>query len=248
MSLNTSNEFVHELIDSIFIKEFNQNINSHILTKIYSLKFLIFFRLQIPMDWLEGIINMVITICNLPDQKVLNDAALLTLEKILYMKDVKSTNISVCDEILKKEELYMNVINCLTEIISKEQDSFAMKCFFRTIFLTDSNVLINKIENFASITNFIVELIVKSTDSKEQYSYYFFEAIAIIMTKLQRRDPNSYKFYTEKIRQSIISMVGGSNIEVMGYGFQLVSFMMYYDVTISDLNVVSKFLIDNRTS
>ena len=169
---------------------------------------------------------MIITICQLPNEKVLNDAGLLTLEKILYMKNLKDSSISICEEYLKNEELYMKIINCLTSIISKESDSFAMKCFFRTVYLTDSSVLLGKLDNFANITNHICDMVSKNTDSKEQFSYYFFEAIAIILTKLYKKDQNAYKYFSELINGSVIKAISSQNQEIMGYGFQLISYMM----------------------
>jgi hypothetical protein len=213
--LNVQSDFIHELINSIFIKEFNADVKSHIISKIYSMKFLIYFRLQIPYDWLEGILQMVIKICSESSQKVLNDAGLLTLEKILYMKDIKETNKSTCEELFKKEDLYMNVLKCLTDIIVKNQDGYAMKCFFRTIFLTDQNILLKNIKSFASITNHIIGYISEAKDSKEQYSYYFFEAIAIILTKLFKKDTNAYKYFANSIQNKLISLITSSNIEIM---------------------------------
>lgn len=238
LTLNTSEQYVLELLKVIFIDEFNKNLPSPTLTKIYCLKFLIYFRLQIPADWLTGVFSMVLNICSLPNQKVLNDAGLLTLEKILYMKNIKDSSISVCEPYLKNEELYSQIINCLTSIISKESDSFAMKCFFRTVYLTDSNVLVAMMDNFASIINHIILMISKNTESKEQYSYYFFEATAIIIMKLFKKDPAAYKYFASQINGSIINVISSPNQEVMGYGFQLVAFMMYFDQTISEFHIV----------
>jgi hypothetical protein len=132
----------------------------------------------------------------------------------------------------------MQLVNCLTTIISKESDSFAMKCFFRTVFLTDSTILLGKLDNFVAIINHIVEKISKNTESKEQYSYYFFEAIAIILTKIYKKDLECYKYFTSQINSSIVKVISSPNQEVMGYGFQLVSFMMYFDQSVSEFNIV----------
>lgn len=227
---------MHELINKIFIEEFRSGFQSHILSKIYSMKFLIYFRLQIPSDWLVGVLEMVLSLCTIDNQKVLNGAALLTLEKILYMKNLKDPNISICEEYLKNEQLYMKLIECLTSIISKDLDSFAMKCFFRTVFLTDTNVLIQKLENFTSIITYIIDMISQSKSSSEQYSYYFFEAVAIIITKLQRKESGVYKVFSEKINTSVIKVISSPNQETIGYGFQLLSYMMYFDQSVSDFN------------
>ena len=174
------------------------------------------------------------------DNRVLSGAGLLTLEKLLYMKSPKDSVTSLCEDLLKDEELYMKLISCLTSLVSSENlDPFAMKCFFRTVFLTDSDRLISVLDKFIGVIDSIITMILRITkEGKEQYSYYFFEALAIIMLKLFKRDPNAYKYFSDKINSLVIKVVTSQAQEEMGYGFQLAGFMFYLDSNISDFNMV----------
>ena len=130
---------MNSLITEVFTKEFNTP-NTLIVSKVYCLKFLTTFRLQIPIQFLSNVIQMLIDILNGSDN-ICQNACLLSLEKILFMNDLK-TREPLSKNAINEQNLFNNLISALMRFISNSTNIFAMRCFFRTLSLTNDSLYI----------------------------------------------------------------------------------------------------------
>jgi len=240
--INESSEYFNEVFKFVFIDEFNENMSNSDcdnLTKIYCLKFLIYFRFQIPKEWLKELLSMIIKICKESECKVIRDAGFLTLEKLLYLKNTtNSTCINVYEDIIKDSHVFTTLLTYLTDLIFGDlTNHLAMKCFFRLIYLMDLNTLLYILTILMEFNNSIFERLYKNQDdsetstlmrnSSEPFAYYFFEAIAIVFNKLKSHEEAYNCFRDNIIEQTMRIIMKNSNLDEIGYAFQIISLMMY---------------------
>lgn len=182
------------------------------------MKFLTTFRLQIPQNWLNSIINMLIGILNNSDQ-ILQTACLLTLEKILFMKDLNS-NVSLVKAAVNDETTFIELVGSLVKIASSGLNIFAMRCMFRTIFLTSESYYKHILESLANSINEILKMII-ANPTEDQFNYFLFETIALILKKTSNYDLSLYSFFSKSIRDNLLIPVQNSITDLMSYVFQI---------------------------
>ena len=222
---------IDSLINEIFIKEF-KDYNSPVIIQVYSLKFLSTFRLQITdKNKLGQIILLLIDILNKCSEETQN-ACLLCLDLIINMKDLE-TRKSITEEIINNDDIFNNLISSLLNFISKNTNIFAMRCFFRTLKLTQDTKLQNLADSINTSMDSILKLIIKNPQSDE-FNFYFFETCALIMKKfLIKNNINNTTDLTliknfQNVLQNDLSMILQNNItDLLGYSFQLFAFYLY---------------------
>ena len=220
---------IESLINEIFIKEF-QNYKSPAIIQTYSLKFLSTFRLQISdKNKLGQIILMLIEILNNCGE-VTQYACLLCLDLILNMRDIK-TRQSTTMEIVNNEKIFNKLISSLLNFIIKNTNIFAMRCFFRTIKLTQEQKLQSLAESINTSIDTILQLIIKNPQIDE-FNYYFFETCALIMKKFVVNNNNNIDLtLVKKFEKSIINdlnLILQNNItDLLGYTFQLFAYYLF---------------------
>ena len=215
----TPNE-ISDYIQIIFIKEFDNMSNPVPLAQIYSFKFLSTFRLQIPVEWLESTIGMLVRIIN-NQNLIISNACLLTLEKILFMKDVNSCQ-NVAAIAVNTETTFINLVSCLLAIISKETNIFAMRCFYKTLTLTSENYFRPIISNLSDSINSVLQGIL-SNPIEDQFNFFFFETVAIMMRKLSSSDMGQYNQFESSIRETLLKILSNSVNDLMGYALQILA-------------------------
>ena len=180
---------IDSLINEIFLKEF-KDYNSPVIIQVYSLKFLSTFRLQITdKNKLGQIILLLIDILNKCCEETQN-ACLLCLDLIINMKDLQ-TRKSSTEEIINNENIFNSLISSLLNFISKNTNIFAMRCFFRTLKLTEDKKLQNLADSINNSMDAILKLIIKNSQIDE-FNFYFFETshsenIRIFTYKIKQR-------------------------------------------------------------
>ncbi len=227
---------ISDYIQIIFIKEFNEINNQVALAQIYSLKFLSTFRLQIPVEWLESTIGMLVRIIN-NQNMIISNACLLTLEKILFMKDVNSYQ-NVAAVAVNTESTFINLVSCLITIISKETNIFAMRCFYKTLTLTSENYFRPIISNLSDSINSVLQGIL-SNPIEDQFNFYFFETVAIMMRKLSSSDMGQYNLFESSIRETLLKILSNSVNDLMGYALQILSLEL--SINQANLNIHNVF-------
>jgi hypothetical protein len=235
----TPNE-ISEYIQFIFIKEFNEVSNPHPLAQIYSFKFLSTFRLQIPVEWLESTIGMLIRIIN-NQNVVISNACLLTLEKILFMKDINSCQ-NLAATAVNTESTFINLVSCLITIISKETNIFAMRCFYKTLTLTSENYFKPIIGSLADSINSVLQGILINP-IEDQFNFYFFETVAIMMRKLSSSDIEQFVLFERSIRDTLLQILNNSLSDLMGYALQILAL----ELSISENNLTNHNVFYNNT-
>jgi len=218
------------LINEIFIKEF-QDYKSPIIIQVYSLKFLSTFRLQITdKNKLGQIILMLIDILNKCGE-VTQNACLLCLDLIINMKDLQTRKSSTI-EIINNDNIFNNLISSLLTFISKNTNIFAMRCFFRTLKLTQDQKLQSLAESINTSMDAILKLIIKNPQSDE-FNFYFFETCALIMKKFEIKNINNTTDLSliksfQNILQNDLNLILQNNItDILGYSFQLFAFYLF---------------------
>jgi len=182
------------------------------------MKFLTTFRLQIPQNWLNSTINMLVTILNSSDQ-INQTACLLTLEKILFMKDLNS-NVSLVKSAVNDQTTFVELVGSLVKIASSSLNIFAMRCLFKTIFLTSESYYKHIIESLANSINEILKMII-ANPTEDQFNYFLFETIALILKKTSRFEMSLYTFFSKSIRDNLLIPVQNSITDLMSYIFQI---------------------------
>ena len=222
---------IDSLINEIFIKEF-QDYNSPIIIQVYSLKFLSTFRLQISdKNKLGQIILMLIDILNKCGE-VTQNACLLCLDLIINMKDL-STRKSSTVEIINNDNIFNNLISSLLNFISKNTNIFAMRCFFRTLKLTQDQKLQSLAESINTSMDSILKLIIKNPQIDE-FNFYFFETCALIMKKFEIKnitnntsDLSLIKNFQNALQNDLNVILQNNITDILGYSFQLFAFYLF---------------------
>lgn len=211
------------LISEVFTKEF-QAKNTPITAKIYSMKFLTTFRLQIPTQFLSNVIDLLINILNNSDQ-VCQNACLLTLEKILYMKNIH-TQESLTKQAVNNQNTFSHLISSLVKFITTDTNIFAIRCFYRTIFLTDEQYYNSILESLTKTMNEILKnIIIKSQE--DEFNFYFFETCALVIKKISVINTSMVTFFQNALKDNLGSILSNSITDLMGYTFQLFGYYLY---------------------
>ncbi len=230
LNLNSLFNNIDTLINEIFIKEF-QDYNSPKIVQIFSLKFLSTFRLQInDKNKLGQIILMLIEILN-KCEDVTQNACLLCLDLIINMRDIE-TRKSSTEEIINNDEIFNKLISSLLNFISKNTNIFAMRCFFRTLKLTQDKKLQSLADSINASMDAILKLIINNPQNDE-FNYYFFETCALIMKKFEIINNNNtsdltlIKKFENSLRNDLNSILQNNVTDLLGYTFQLFAFYLY---------------------
>jgi exportin-2 (importin alpha re-exporter) len=229
--LNPNSVFnnIESLINEIFIKEF-QSYNSPVIIQVYALKFLSTFRLQISdKNKLGQIILMLLEILNNCGE-VTQYACLLCLDLIINMKDLQTRKPSTL-EIVNNDNIFNKLISSLLNFISKNTNIFAMRCFYRTLKLTQDQKLQSLADSINTSMDTILKLIIKSPQTDE-FNYYYFETCALIMKKFLIKNNNNVdldlvKKFENCLRVDLNSILQNNITDLLGYTFQLFAFYLY---------------------
>ena len=229
--LNPNSVFnnIESLINEIFIKEF-QSYNSPVIIQVYALKFLSTFRLQISdKNKLGQIILMLLEILNNCGE-VTQYACLLCLDLIINMKDLQTRKPSTL-EIVNNDNIFNKLISSLLNFISKNTNIFAMRCFYRTLKLTQDQKLQSLADSINTSMDTILKLIIKSPQTDE-FNYYYFETCALIMKKFLIKNNNNIeldlvKKFENSLRADLNSILQNNITDLLGYTFQLFAFYLY---------------------
>ena len=221
---------IDTLINEIFIKEF-QSYDSPIIVQIFSLKFLSTFRLQIKdKNKLGQIILMLIEILN-NCSEVTQNACLLCLDLIINMKDL-DTRKSSTEEIINNDNIFNKLISSLLNFISKNTNIFAMRCFFRSLKLTQDQKLQSLADSINTSMDAILKLIIKYSQNDE-FNYYYFETCALIMKKFEIKNNNNtsdltlIKKFENTLRSDLNTILLNNVTDLLGYTMQLFAFYLY---------------------
>ena len=220
---------IESLINEIFIKEF-QTYKSPVISQIYSLKFLSTFRLQISdKNKLTQIILMLIEILNNCGD-VTQYACLLCLDLIINMKDLNTRKSSTV-EIVNNDNIFNKLISSLINFISKNTNIFAMRCFFRTLKLTQDQKLQSLADSINTSMDNILKLIITNPQTDE-FNYYFFETCALIMQKFRINNNNNIdltlvKKFENTLRTDLSLILEKNVTDLLGYTFQLFAYYLF---------------------
>ena len=230
LNLNSLFNNIDTLINEIFIKEF-QDYNSPKIVQIFSLKFLSTFRLQInDKNKLGQIILMLIEILN-KCEDITQNACLLCLDLIINMRDIE-TRKSLTEEIINNDDIFNKLISSLLNFISKNTNIFAMRCFFRTLKLTQDKKLQSLADSINASMDAILKLIINNPQNDE-FNYYFFETCALIMKKFEIINNNNnsdlilIKKFENSLRNDLNSILQNNLTDLLGYTFQLFAFYLF---------------------
>ena len=216
---------MNSLINEVFTKEFNTP-NTLIVSKVYCLKFLTTFRLQIPIQFLSNVIQMLIDILNGSDN-ICQNACLLSLEKILFMNDLK-TREPLSKNAINEQNLFNNLISALMNFISNSTNIFAMRCFFRTLSLTNDNLYISIYKDLSNTLDQILKNIIKNPE-QDEFNFYFFQTCALLIKKtaLQGNNCEIPKYFLSIIQNDLNIILNDAITDLMGYVFQLFAYYIH---------------------
>jgi hypothetical protein len=168
---------------------------------------------------------MLVNIINASDE-IISNAAILALEKILFMKDTASSSISLAAEPINTGTTFAELFKCLVNKMSMQQNIFAMRCFFRTIYLASSELLRPDIENLSNSINGLLISVIKNP-VEDHFNYYLFETIATVLKRLASIDSTLYTYFENILKNNLILIIHNNITDLIGYAFQILSFEYY---------------------
>ena len=238
---------MNSLINEVFTKEFNTQ-NTSIVTRVYSLKFLTTFRLQIPIQFLSNVIQMLIDILNNSDN-VCQNACLLALEKILFMTDIK-TREPLSKNAINEQNLFNNLIRALMAFIGNSTNIFAMRCFFRTLNLTNDNLYNSIYKDLSNTLDQILKNIIKNPQ-QDEFNFYFYQTCALIIKKTASQGNNCEipKYFLNVLQNDLNSILTETITDLMGYTFQLFAYYIHVSKDNSDFysNLLKQILYNQNS-
>ena len=228
--------FIREFEDITFSKSSN-------LVKIYSLKFLLYFRQQIPLNWLGNTINLLLNLCDFKNEVLLN-ASILTLEKILYMKDSNQQK-NVCAEVLKDKEIFNKLMQKLFDILNSKLNVLTIKCLLRAFILCPIEYVVPNLSSIVTLFNYLMKEVIKNP-SEDQFNYYFFETIALIMRKLANNNAlDALETFEKGLHELMNFIISNTNSSItskindlFSYVFQIIALQIFLNPNISSTDGV----------
>jgi len=222
-----------DLMKEIVIVELSQNIDSNKIIKIFSFKFLVYFRNQIPENWYSSLLELLLKLISNNDALFVN-SSLLTIEKFLFMKspqDYKLHKFQAC-----VNQNLASLINTFYPLI-KSYNPQAMICFYKTLTLTQDE---NLLPVFSSIQGIIIDVFnlivsLKSDQLNTEYNYQFFESVAYLLKKIIKLDVNSYVKFRDEINKILLVVLNNNISDLINYLFQIYGLELMLDRNFSDL-------------
>lgn len=135
------------------------------------------------------------------------------------MKDLNS-NVSLVKSAVNDQTTFVELVGSLVKIASSSLNIFAMRCLFKTIFLTSESYYKHIIESLANSINEILKMII-ANPTEDQFNYFLFETIALILKKTSRFEMSLYTFFSKSIRDNLLIPVQNSITDLMSYIFQI---------------------------
>ena len=229
-----STEDLANYLKVVFIDEFENAAyaKSNNLVKIYSLKFLLYFRQQIPLNWLGSTIKLLLDLCDFKNEILLN-ASILTLEKILHMKDSNQQK-NVCEEALQDKEIFNKLMQKLFEILNTKLNVLTIKCLLRSLILCPIAYIVPNLSSIITLFNHLLKEVIKNS-LEDQFNYFFFETIALIMRKLSSNNAydalesfqNSLQEYLNFIITNTNSSISSKINDLFSYVFQIIALQIF---------------------
>jgi hypothetical protein len=158
------------------------------------------------------------------------NACLLTLEKILFMKDTNSSKYLAANTV-NSQSTFINLISSLLDIIANEFNIFAMRCFYQSLRLGSGGFFLDIMGELAKSVDSVLQNIIKNP-SEDQFNFFFFDTIAIMMKKLSESNADQYTQFLATILGTIHSILSTSQTDLIGYAFQIFAL----ELSLSELN------------
>jgi len=180
-------------------------------------------RLQIPISWVKPVINLQNKILAL-NNPILSPACLLTLEKILYSSD--NDFLLEISGVINSDEFYLDIFSSLMSILGQSKNVFAIKCFLKISLITNIENLIKIADKLSISVNNLINMILPDT-SEEQFNFYLFEVIALLMKRFSPAnfnfDPSMFNSFFETLKVNILKILENNIPDLLGYIFQILT-------------------------
>jgi len=187
------------------------------------LKFLGILRLQIPISWIKPVINLQNKILTL-NNPILSPACLLTLEKILYSSD--NDFLLEISGVVNSDDFYVRIFLSLMNILGISKNTFAIKCFLKICMITNTQNLLQIVDNLSVSVNNIINMVLPDT-SEEQFNFYLFEVIALLLKKFSpvnfNFDTTIFNNFFDSLKANILCILQNNVADLLGYVFQILN-------------------------
>lgn len=228
----TQDELSYLIREVVMVEIDINNQQSNDIIKVFAFKFLIYFRQQIPKDWLPMLVGSMLNLLSSENELFIN-GSLLVLEKFLYMRDL-NTNTNLFEEVVNNPEILGSLVNSLIAIVSKNLNQFAMKCLYKTISLVRKEYYGNIAKNIFMSLREILKLNIENPVNDE-YNYFNFETIAFCLRNFHAHSNETYREMKSDINNILNSILERQIIDLQGYLFQIYSLELYLDGEFNDM-------------
>jgi hypothetical protein len=187
------------------------------------MKFLGILRLQIPINWVKPIINLQNKILEL-NNPILSPACLLTLEKILYSSD--NDFLLEISGVINSDEFFLSIFGSLMNILGQSKNIFAIKCFLKICLITNVENLVKITKELSMSVNNLIKMVLPDT-SEEQFNFYIFEVIALLMKRFSpvnfNFDSTIFNNFFDSLKGNFEDILNNNVADLLGYVFQILT-------------------------
>lgn len=111
-------------------------------------------------------------------------------------------------------------------ILGQSKNIFAIKCFLKICLITNLENLVQIADKLSMSVNNLINLILPDT-SEEQFNFYLFEVIALLMKRLSpvnfNFDASMFNNFFESLKANILKILENNIADLLGYVFQILT-------------------------
>lgn len=218
------------------------SIDSNDLIKIFSFKFLVYFRSKIPEEWYPSIIELLFGLMKNNTPLYIN-GALLSLEKFLFTKSTTNQKEFIFSKCVNEEKTLVLIINGLIATL-KQYNQQSIICFYKTLLLIND-------ENFNKILHLLPPIItdifniilsIKTEKFNSEYNYQFFEMVGYIFSKIYKIDLNYYNKFKNELNLYLELIMKNNIFDLYNYLFQIYAIQLSLDKEYTNMQTVKIIL------
>ncbi|CAK9858088.1 unnamed protein product [Sphagnum jensenii] len=209
---------IEQFFDTHIVLELQvQDVNSNALLKADALKFFTTFRSlirkQLTLKLMPQLIGFLVA-----ESNVVHSYAALCIEKLLALKDGKQLRYTASDLTPFLQPLLTNLFSAL-KLPESQENPYIMRCIMRVLSIADVGPFASQC--LAELTGILVE--VCKNPSNPSFNHYLFEAVAALVKKACRRDPEQVVVFENMLLPVFQNVLEQDVTEFAPYVFQIMA-------------------------
>ena len=168
------------------------------------------------------------------------------------MKDSNQQK-NVCAEVLKDKEIFNKLMQKLFDILNAKQNVLTIKCLLRAFIMCPIEYIVPNLSSILTLFKYLLKEVIKNP-SEDQFNYYFFETIALIMRKLSNNNQlealesmeNGIQEFMNFIITNTNSAITNKINDLFSYVFQIIALQIFLNPKMTSNDGVSIIFIQRK--